>query len=123
MAEAAINLTLADSGATTQLTDGQLIKVFEDTLGATVVYDNDGARPRQIVVTETPAAIAILSGLIIDLTLASDGTTVFINNDRIYSVNDDTLGSVVEYNNEGATREQLVFTQTPAQVKTKRDAL
>ena len=124
-----IVVTDAVSGANQYLSDGSIVKVATDTLGALVAYNDGGARMKYITVSETPAAVAALSNLLLDVTEASNNETVYINVNRLVkfdevtiSVGTDTLGSIILLD-DGFARKYMTITEEPVQLNDRNEEM
>lgn len=115
-----IQLTLAEDAKLISLEDSSIIRVIADTLGAVVVYSRKGARPRKIVVTDTPVQIeAMNSGQrrsLILVTHTDSGAEEYINYERMIDHAESGTGSVFMYNDEGATLKKYVVDEDYAAI-------
>lgn len=118
-----ISLTEAGSGDTVNISEEDIIFVFDDTLGATVYYKAHFAgRVRTITVTETPSSIASSATALVAVSPFDKSTDFYINADRPHVVIDDpnSLGgsrSVLRYDN-GASWKWFRLDQSKSTVQT-----
>ena len=111
--ELQIQLKQASDGAILSLSEGEILRVTADTLGADVVYYKHGMK-REITVTETPDKVAGLTKSLIKLT-DDDSATQHINADKIILIDDredGKAGSMVKYDDEGAYPKYLIVSET-----------
>lgn len=111
--ELQIQLTQASDAVVLNLAEGEILRVFTDTLGSDVSYYKHGQK-RQITVTESPAKIA---GLTKSLIMVTDDNSVnqWINADNIILIDsrsDGVTGSVIKYDLKGAYPRFFTVTQT-----------
>ena len=120
-----ITLTLSDSGTTFSLGASEIVKVFAEGSGSKVLYWDEGARRKQLVVDEAPSAITTAAGNLIEVTDRESGTAkIQINADRIIRMYDDSDSKArIEYDQEGARLDRLVVDENLATVQGLVDAL
>lgn len=89
-----ILLTETATGSTVEFSSNKIVYVSTSGTGAKVTFTSNGAALKEIIVDETPAAIASASDVIIAVTNASDSVVSYINADRILEVINSGTGSL-----------------------------
>jgi len=134
MATSILQVALTDAASSTAftLTDNQLISVIEDTLGAVVFYEQNGARVEKHVVTETPTTLGGTSvnqggadtpgtsGVLFPVTLV-DGSVEWISHLRVMHREPWTDGDIktkIQYNAYGASPRYILVQETMAELTT-----
>ena len=109
-----ISLQLVGGGVV-EINDIDIVKVYSDTLGSAVKYlsSSDDGLTETSIVTATLANISAYTDVLINITM-SDGSTQYININRIQSIYEDatSLKAVIYYDNQGASNERLLTNET-----------
>ena len=99
-----LNLVRADDGNNVLINDSDIVLVTWDTLGSKITYNDQGANLKEIIVTNSNAAVAALSEVLIDLIDVESGSTMYFNTNRFMvtggttiAVGSDTLGTTFTY--------------------------
>jgi len=127
-----VPLTQASSGDSFTLTETTFISVIDDTLGAQVFYERDGARVESHIVTESGTTIggtSVAQGgadtpgtapCMFPVTL-EDGSVEWINNFRIKHKEEFVSGTIntkIEYDAYGAQLNYILVQETVAELDT-----
>ncbi len=115
-----IQATEKVSGTTLTLSEANIISmVGEDSDNdSRITYLTNNRTVNNVLLDETVAAMLTESPLLIPLTLVSDGSTFYLNRDRIKQSFVDGSGSVNFVDTEKAAWEQFKFTETPTEIET-----
>lgn len=111
-----ISLTVTTTGGTMQLSANKIVKFLASGASTLISYLNNQDKMIQKLVDETLAAINTAAARTQAVTLV-DGTIIYIDSDKIITIDDDAAGSAILYWNPGvAAPEVIIVTEAAAAI-------
>ncbi len=118
--QAYLELTIKSSGDTLALTEENLISMVGEASDADtrITYLTDNKTVNSILLEDTVAELLVLAVRLTPFTLVSDGSTLYLNRDRIKATFVDGTGSINKVDVEDSAWEQFKFTESQSAVAT-----
>ena len=115
-----ITVVEKDSGDTLIFSEDNLISMVGEDSGndSRIKYLTNNRTVNNVLLETTVAALVILAPKLLPFTLTSDGSTLYVNGERIKESFPDGSGSTNFVDVESSAWEQFKFTETPAEVAT-----
>jgi len=79
---------------------------------ANISYSVDGSSPRELIVDESPSSVSTDAGNLVEVTPSIGTEKLYLNSANIELIDDEGTGSVIMYNQEGASLHEYVVDET-----------
>jgi len=109
-------VTPSDGSGTSYINASRMVYALVEGSGSKISYDVEGPRNIDLIVDEAVSALRTASGNLVTVTPTSGTATIDLNSANIEIVDDEGTGSVVMYDQGGATLTEYVVTESKGNI-------